>query len=153
MVSSKFHIPSHCQDQYFFLNNNSNNNNKKEQLKNPKPSWQIPFKDKKSRTGQHWDVIYILPAMSIRVHCCSLPRQYQCNLCLHMDSAYGISLWTLEQNKKCLEKMIGISQRGKLTLGRSCIFLFMVPNEYLWWWRNLQSVLLVKLSWRKKKSP
>lgn len=47
---------------FFFLNNS---NNKKEQLKNPKTSWQIPFKYKKSRTRQHWDVIYVLPFMSM----------------------------------------------------------------------------------------
>lgn len=75
------------------------------------------------------------------------------NLCLLMDSAYGFfSLCTPEQNKKCLEKMLGISQRGKLTLGSSCIFLFMVTSQYLWGWGKLQSILLVKLPWRKKKN-
>lgn len=74
------------------------------------------------------------------------------NLCLLMDSAYGFfSLCTPEQNKKCLEKMLGISRRGKLTLGSSCIFLFMVTSQYLWGWGKLQSILLVKLPWRKKK--
>lgn len=88
-----------------------------------------------------------------------LLREYQCNLCLLMDSAYGWGggaipfFHCVHQNKirnawkKCLESAKG----GELTLGSSCIFLFMVTYEHLWGWGNLQSILLVKPSWRKKK--
>lgn len=157
MVSSKFHILSHCQDQHFFLNNN---NNKKEQLKNPEHSWQIPFKDKKSRTRQHWDVIYVLPPMSIRVHCCSLLREHQCNLCLLRDRAYGWGggaipfFHCVHQNKirsarkKCLESAKGTSSHWAAP-AFSCSWLLMSTYEGE---ETSSPPPPVKLPWRKKKN-